>query len=162
MSGIDDVLIRCQDRHLRHRRSHRNWDAWAQKTIKPGTVAATNSWPHRCGRRRCRDTRSATRQRRGPIVCGHCRNCSPDAGISAPTRWRGREQRAELVAVPAPNIWHCGAKMRSTSMRSTIRSKTPLQRLLRPRRRGRADHWRRSIGVSTVPMALKAGRATSW
>ncbi|HUJ48020.1 MAG TPA: alcohol dehydrogenase catalytic domain-containing protein, partial [Rhizomicrobium sp.] len=75
--GIDDVLIKVLKTGICGTDVHiYNWDEWAQKTIKPGTVighefvgriaaVGANVHGHKVG-----DLVSAE----GHIVCGHCRN----------------------------------------------------------------------------------------
>src|SRR6201996_949682 len=112
--GIDDVLIKVLKTGICGTDVHiYNWDSWAQKTIKPGTIAGhefvgkvvavgSNVTGHNVG-----DLVSAE----GHIVCGHCRNClAGRRHLCANTLGVGVNRNgafAELVAVPAPNIWHC-------------------------------------------------------
>src|ERR1700722_15174298 len=155
--GIDDVLIKVLKTGICGTDVHiYNWDSWAQQTIKVGTVAGhefvgrivavgSNVQGHKVG-----DLVSAE----GHIVCGHCRNClAGRRHLCANTLGVGVNRNgafAELVAVPALNIWHCD-------------SKGPL---------GNAAHTALSfdlvgedvlitgagpIGVSAVAMALKVG-----
>ena len=53
--GIDDVLIKVLKTGICGTDVHiYNWDAWAQKTIKPGTVAGHEFvGTHRRGRQQC-------------------------------------------------------------------------------------------------------------
>src|ERR1043166_5171322 len=112
--GIDDVLIKVLKTGICGTDVHiYNWDEWAQKTIKPGTVAGhefvgriaaggSNVHGHKVG-----DLVSAE----GHIVCGHCRHCLPGRRhLCANTLGVGVNRDgafAEYVVVPAPNIWHC-------------------------------------------------------
>jgi threonine 3-dehydrogenase len=116
--GIDDVLIKVLKTGICGTDVHiYNWDSWAQKTIKPGTVAGhefvgkvvavgSNVTGHKVG-----DLVSAE----GHIVCGHCRNClAGRRHLCANTLGVGVNRDgafAEYVAVPAPNIWHCDPKV---------------------------------------------------
>jgi threonine 3-dehydrogenase len=164
--GVNDVLVKVDRTGICGTDVHiYNWDAWAQKTIKPGTVAGHefvgrivavggNVEGHKVG-----DLVSAE----GHIVCGHCRNClAGRRHLCANTLGVGVNRDgafAELVAVPAPNIWHCDAKV-------------PLEIYAIYDPMGNAAHTALSydlvgedvlitgagpIGVGAVPMALKAG-----
>jgi len=164
--GIDDVLIKVLKTGICGTDVHiYNWDSWAQKTIKPGTVAGhefvgrvvavgSNVTGHKVG-----DLVSAE----GHIVCGHCRNClAGRRHLCANTLGVGVNRDgafAELVAVPAPNIWHCDPKV-------------PLELYAIFDPLGNAAHTALSydlvgedvlitgagpIGVAAVAMALKAG-----
>jgi len=164
--GIDDVLIRVLKTGICGTDVHiYNWDNWAQKTIRPGTVTGhefvgriaavgSNVHGHKVG-----DLVSAE----GHIVCGHCRNClAGRRHLCANTLGVGVNRDgafAELVVMPAPNIWHCD-------------SKVPLEVYAFYDPLGNAAHTVLSydlvgedvlitgagpIGVAAVPMALKAG-----
>jgi threonine 3-dehydrogenase len=112
--GIDDVLIRVLKTGICGTDVHiYNWDDWAQKTIKPGTVIghefvgrieAVGGNVHGCS---VGDLVSAE----GHIVCGHCRNClAGRRHLCANTLGVGVNRDgafAEYVAVPALNVWHC-------------------------------------------------------
>ncbi len=164
--GIDDVLIRVLKTGICGTDVHiYNWDGWAQKTIVPGTIAGhefvgrivavgNSVQGHKVG-----DLVSAE----GHIICGHCRNClAGRRHLCANTLGVGVNRHgafAELVAVPALNIWHCDSKI-------------PLDVYAIYDPLGNAAHTVLSfdligedvliagagpIGVSAVPMALKAG-----
>jgi threonine 3-dehydrogenase len=164
--GIDDVLIRVLKTGICGTDVHiYNWDSWAQKTIRPGTVAGhefvgrivavgSNVQGHKVG-----DLVSAE----GHIVCGHCRNClAGRRHLCANTLGVGVNRDgafAELIAVPAPNIWHCDPQV-------------PLEIYAIYDPLGNAAHTTLSfdlvgedvlitgagpIGVSAVAMALKTG-----
>ncbi|HTT96686.1 MAG TPA: L-threonine 3-dehydrogenase [Rhizomicrobium sp.] len=164
--GIDDVLIKVLKTGICGTDVHiYNWDAWAQKTIKPGTVAGHefvgriaavggNVRDHKVG-----DLVSAE----GHIVCGHCRNCHAGRRhLCANTLGVGVNRDgafAEYVVVPALNVWHCDDKV-------------PLELYAIYDPMGNAAHTALSydlvgedvlitgagpIGVGAVPMALKAG-----
>jgi len=164
--GIDDVLIKVLKTGICGTDVHiYNWDSWAQKTIKPGTVAGhefvgrvvavgSNVTGHKVG-----DLVSAE----GHIVCGHCRNClAGRRHLCANTLGVGVNRDgafAEYVAVPAPNIWHCDPKV-------------PLELYAIFDPLGNAAHTALSydlvgedvlitgagpIGVAAVAMAFKAG-----
>ena len=164
--GIDDVLIKVLKTGICGTDVHiYNWDAWAQKTIKPGTVighefvgrvvaVGSNVQGHKVG-----DLVSAE----GHIVCGHCRNClAGRRHLCANTLGVGVNRNgafAELIAVPALNIWHCNAQI-------------PLELYAIYDPLGNAAHTALSfdlvgedvlitgagpIGIAAVPMALKAG-----
>ena len=116
--GIDDVQIKVLKTGICGTDVHiYNWDAWAQKTIKTGTVTGhefvgrivavgSNVQSHKVG-----DLVSAE----GHIVCGHCRNClAGRRHLCANTLGVGVNRNgafAEKVVVPAMNIWHCDAKI---------------------------------------------------
>ena len=116
--GIDDVLIKVLKTGICGTDIHiYNWDAWSQKTITIGTVTGhefvgrivavgSNVQSHKVG-----DLVSAE----GHIVCGHCRNClAGRRHLCANTLGVGVNRNgafAELVAVPAMNIWNCDAKV---------------------------------------------------
>ena len=110
--GIDDVLIKVLKTGICGTDVHiYNWDSWAQKTIKPGTVAGhefvgrivavgSNVQGHKVG-----DLVSAE----GHIVCGHCRNCLAGrrhlcahiqgVGVNRPGGF------ADYIAMPVTNLW---------------------------------------------------------
>ena len=164
--GIDDVLIKVLKTGICGTDVHiYNWDAWAQKTIVPGTIAGhefvgriaavgANVRDHKVG-----DLVSAE----GHIVCGHCRNCHAGRRhLCANTLGVGVNRNgafAEFVAVPALNVWHCDSKVPE----EIYAIYDPL---------GNAAHTTLSydlvgedvliagagpIGVAAVAMALKAG-----
>ncbi len=164
--GIDDVLIKVLKTGICGTDVHiYNWDSWAQKTIKLGTVighefvgrivaVGSNVQGHKVG-----DLVSAE----GHIVCGHCRNClAGRRHLCANTLGVGVNRNgafAELVAVPSLNIWHCN-------------SQVPLEIYAIYDPLGNAAHTTLAfdlvgedvlitgagpIGVSAVAMALKVG-----
>jgi len=164
--GIDDVLIKVLKTGICGTDVHiYNWDSWAQKTIKLGTVighefvgkiAAVGSNVHGLN---VGDVVSVE----GHIVCGRCRNClAGRRHLCANTLGVGVNRDgafAEYVAVPALNVWHCDPKV-------------PLEVYAIFDPLGNAAHTALSydlvgedvlitgagpIGVSAVPMALKAG-----
>jgi threonine 3-dehydrogenase len=112
--GIDDVLIQVLKTGICGTDVHiYNWDEWAQKTIKVPTVighefvgkivaVGSNVTGLKEG-----DLVSAE----GHIVCGRCRNClAGRRHLCAHTLGVGVNRDgafAELVAVPAVNIWSC-------------------------------------------------------
>ena len=116
--GIDDVLIKVLKTGICGTDVHiYNWDAWAQKTIKIGTVTGhefvgrvaavgSNVKSHKVG-----DLVSAE----GHIVCGYCRNClAGRRHLCANTLGVGVNRNgafAEYVVVPDMNIWSCDAKV---------------------------------------------------
>jgi threonine 3-dehydrogenase len=116
--GIDDVMIQVLKTGICGTDVHiYNWDAWAQKTIKPGTVighefvgrvAAVGSNVENV---KVGELVSAE----GHIVCGHCRNClAGRRHLCANTLGVGVNRNgafAELVVVPAMNVWHCDDKV---------------------------------------------------
>jgi threonine 3-dehydrogenase len=116
--GIDDVLIKVLKTGICGTDVHiYNWDAWSRKTVKPETVighefvgrivaVGSNVQSHKVG-----DLVSAE----GHIVCGYCRNClAGRRHLCANTLGVGVNRNgafAELVSVPAMNIWNCDAKV---------------------------------------------------
>ena len=116
--GIDDVLIKVLKTGICGTDIHiYNWDAWAQKTIKIGTVTGhefvgrvaavgSNVKSHKIG-----DLVSAE----GHIVCGYCRNClAGRRHLCANTLGVGVNRNgafAEYVVVPDMNMWSCDAKV---------------------------------------------------
>ncbi len=90
-----------------------NWDAWAQKTIKPpmtigheyvGVIDAvgSNVADHRPGELVVGE---------GHIVCGACRNCLAGRRHLCPnTQGVGVNRNgafAEFISIPVANVWHC-------------------------------------------------------
>ena len=112
--GINDVLIRVNKTSVCGTDVHIfNWDAWAQKTIKPpivighefvGTVEKIGSNVHDF---KPGDLVSGE----GHVVCGRCRNCL------AGRRHLCRDPKgigvnrdgafAEYLALPVTNVWYC-------------------------------------------------------
>jgi threonine 3-dehydrogenase len=164
--GIDDVLIKVLKTGICGTDVHiYNWDAWSQKTVKPGTtighefvgrIAAvgSNVHGHKVG-----ELVSAE----GHIICGHCRNCQAGRRhLCANTLGVGVNRNgafAEYVAVPALNLWHCSEKVPE----EIYAIYDPL---------GNAAHTALAfdlvgedvlitgagpIGIAAVPMAIKAG-----
>lgn len=164
--GIDDVLIKVLKTGICGTDIHiYNWDAWSQKTVKPGTtighefvgrIAAvgSNVEGHKVG-----ELVSAE----GHIICGHCRNCQAGRRhLCANTLGVGVNRNgafAEYVAVPALNLWHCSEKVPE----EIYAIYDPL---------GNAAHTALAfdlvgedvlitgagpIGIAAVPMAIKAG-----
>lgn len=116
--GVNDVLIKVLKTGICGTDVHiYNWDSWAQKTIKVpmtaghefvGRVVAVGSNVHSVQEG---DIVSAE----GHIVCGTCRNCMAGRRHYCPNTLGVGVNRdgafAELVAVPAVNIWHCSPKI---------------------------------------------------
>jgi len=112
--GINDVLIRIQKTSICGTDVHiYNWDAWAQKTIKPpmitghefvGAVAQVGDNVHDFA---VGDLVSGE----GHLVCGHCRNClagrrhlckDPNGiGVNRDGAF------AEYLSIPVSNVWYC-------------------------------------------------------
>jgi threonine 3-dehydrogenase len=112
--GINDVLIKVNKTSICGTDVHIfNWDAWAQKTIKPpivighefvGTVEKIGSNVHDF---KPGDLVSGE----GHVVCGRCRNCL------AGRRHLCRDPKgigvnrdgafAEYIALPVTNVWYC-------------------------------------------------------
>lgn len=116
--GANDVLIKVLKTGICGTDVHiYNWDAWAQKTIKVpmtaghefvGRVVAVGSNVESVKEG---DIVSAE----GHIVCGTCRNCMAGRRHYCPNTLGVGVNRdgafAELVAVPAVNVWHCSDKI---------------------------------------------------
>ncbi|HUS73344.1 MAG TPA: L-threonine 3-dehydrogenase [Sedimentisphaerales bacterium] len=112
--GINDVLIKIHKTSICGTDVHIfNWDAWAQKTIKPpliighefvGTIEKIGSNVHDF---EPGDIVSGE----GHVVCGRCRNCL------AGRRHLCRDPKgigvnrdgafAEYLAIPVTNVWYC-------------------------------------------------------
>ncbi len=112
--GINDVLIKIHKTSICGTDLHIfNWDAWAQKTIKPpmvighefvGTIEKMGSNVHDF---KPGDLVSGE----GHLVCGRCRNClagrrhlcKDPKGIGV-----NRDGAfAEYLAIPVTNVWYC-------------------------------------------------------
>ena len=112
--GINDVLIKIDKTSICGTDVHiYNWNAWAQKTIKPpmtighefvGTVAEIGANVHDFAPG---DLVSGE----GHLVCGHCRNClagrrhlcKDPKGIGV-----NRDGAfAEYLSIPQSNVWYC-------------------------------------------------------
>jgi threonine 3-dehydrogenase len=164
--GLDEVLIKVLKTGICGTDVHiYNWDEWAQKTIKLGTVighefvgkiaaVGSNVHGHNVG-----DLVSVE----GHIVCGRCRNClAGRRHLCANTLGVGVNRDgafAEYVAVPALNVWNCDPHV-------------PLEIYAIFDPLGNAAHTALSydlvgedvlitgagpIGIAAVSMALKAG-----
>lgn len=112
--GINDVLIKIDKTSICGTDVHIfNWDAWAQKTIKPpliighefvGTIAEIGSNVHDF---KVGDIVSGE----GHVVCGRCRNClagrrhlcrNPKGiGVNRDGAF------AEYLVIPVTNVWYC-------------------------------------------------------
>jgi threonine 3-dehydrogenase len=111
--GINDVLIKIEKTSICGTDVHiYNWDAWAEKTIKPpmvighefvGRVAevGSNAGGFKVGE-------LVTGE--GHIVCGQCRNClAGRRHLCKDTRGVGVNRDgafAEFLCIPATNVWH--------------------------------------------------------
>ena len=116
--GPNDVLIKVLKTGICGTDIHiYNWDSWAQKTIKTpmtaghefvGRVVAVGNNVESV---HVSDIVSAE----GHIVCGVCRNCMAGRRHLCPNTQGVGVNRdgafAELVAVPAVNVWHCSDKV---------------------------------------------------
>ena len=110
--GINDVLVRVERTAICGTDVHIwNWDAWAQKTI-PVPMAVGHEFVGRIVEvgSNVLDLKPGDRvSAEGHVVCGRCRNClaglrhlcahTQGVGVNRPGCF------AELVAVPAANIW---------------------------------------------------------
>jgi len=116
--GINDVLIKIHKTSICGTDLHIfNWDAWAQKTIKPpmvighefvGTIEKMGSNVHDF---KLGDLVSGE----GHLVCGRCRNClagrrhlcKDPKGIGV-----NRDGAfAEYLAIPVTNVWYCDTRI---------------------------------------------------
>ncbi|MBA7632454.1 L-threonine 3-dehydrogenase [subsurface metagenome] len=116
--GINDVLIKIHKTSICGTDLHIfNWDAWAQKTIKPpmvighefvGTIEKMGSNVHDF---KPGDLVSGE----GHLVCGRCRNClagrrhlcKDPKGIGV-----NRDGAfAEYLAIPVTNVWYCDTRI---------------------------------------------------
>ena len=116
--GINDVLIKVRKTGICGTDVHiYEWDAWAQKTIKPpmvighefvGTIVEVGGNVHDFSPG---DTVSGE----GHIVCGRCRNClAGRRHLCKATTGLGVNRDgafAEYVAIPVTNVWHCSSKV---------------------------------------------------
>jgi len=112
--GTNDVLIKVLKTSICGTDVHiYNWDAWAQKTIKPpmvighefvGAVAAVGSNVHDVAL-------GETVSGEGHVVCGRCRNCRAGRRhLCMNTVGVGVNRNgafAEYVSIPVTNVWHC-------------------------------------------------------
>jgi threonine 3-dehydrogenase len=112
--GPNDVRIRVLRTSICGTDLHiYNWDAWAQKTIKPPMVigheyvgvidaVGNNVADHYPGELVVGE---------GHIVCGGCRNCLAGRRHLCPNTQGVGVNRdgafAEYVAIPVANVWHC-------------------------------------------------------
>jgi len=116
--GINDVLIKIHKAAICGTDIHIfNWDAWAQKTIKPpmvighefvGTVEKMGDNVH--------DVEIGELvSGEGHIVCGRCRNClAGRRHLCTDPKCIGVNREgafAEYLSIPVTNIWHCDPKI---------------------------------------------------
>ena len=116
--GIDDVLIKVHKTGICGTDVHiYNWDAWAQRTIKPpmtaghefvGEIVETGS--------SVKDFKPGDLvSGEGHIVCGHCRNCLAGRRNLCPdTTGLGVNRDgafAEYLSIPVSNVWPCHPKV---------------------------------------------------
>jgi threonine 3-dehydrogenase len=111
--GTNDVLVKVLKTSICGTDVHIfNWDAWAQKTIKPpmvighefvGVVAEVGSNVHDVAI-------GETVSGEGHVVCGRCRNClAGRRHLCMNTVGVGVNRNgafAEYVAIPVTNVWH--------------------------------------------------------
>lgn len=112
--GINDVLIKIRKTSICGTDVHIfNWDAWAQKTIKPpivighefvGTVEKIGDNVH--------DVELGELvSGEGHVVCGRCRNClAGRRHLCKQPKCIGVDRDgafAEYLSIPVSNIWHC-------------------------------------------------------
>ncbi len=170
--GPNEVLIKMEKTAICGTDLHiYKWDEWSQRTIKPGLTIGhefvgriVEIGPGVTGYK-IGDRVSAE----GHIVCGHCRNCRAGRQHLCPNTigHRREPQRClrrihdhaglEPVADPGPDPVRTGRLLRS------VRQCRALRAGIRPDRRRRADHRRRSRSASS-PRASPStsARATWW
>ncbi len=116
--GSNDVLLKIHKAAICGTDIHiLNWDAWAQKTIKPpmvighefvGTVEKTGGNVH--------DVELGELvSGEGHIVCGRCRNClAGRRHLCTDPKCIGVNRDgafAEYLSIPVTNIWHCDSNI---------------------------------------------------
>ena len=116
--GSNDVLIKIHKAAICGTDIHIfNWDAWAQKTIKPpmvighefvGTVETIGDNVH--------DVELGELvSGEGHIVCGRCRNClAGRRHLCTDPKCIGVNRDgafAEYLSIPVTNVWHCDRKI---------------------------------------------------
>ncbi len=116
--GMNEVLIRVLRSSICGTDVHiYNWDAWAQKTIKPpltighefvGVIDKVGSL--------VKDFKPGDLVTgEGHLVCGHCRNClAGRRHLCAATKGVGVNHNgafAEYVAIPVTNVWYCDRRI---------------------------------------------------
>ncbi len=116
--GSNDVLIKIHKAAICGTDIHIfNWDAWAQKTIKPpmvighefvGTVETIGDNVH--------DVKLGELvSGEGHIVCGRCRNClAGRRHLCTDPKCIGVNRDgafAEYLSIPVTNVWHCDPKI---------------------------------------------------
>ncbi|MHC4640143.1 MAG: L-threonine 3-dehydrogenase [Planctomycetota bacterium] len=112
--GINDVLIKVNKTSICGTDVHiNNWDAWAQKTIKPPTVIGHEfvGTVEKIGSNVHDFEPGDLVSGEGHVVCGRCRNCL------AGRRHLCRDPKgigvnrdgafAEYLALPVTNVWYC-------------------------------------------------------
>ncbi len=111
-AGTNEVLIKVEKTAICGTDVHiYNWDAWSQRTIKPGLVighefvgriveVGPGVTGYKAGERVSAE---------GHIVCGHCRNCRAGQRHLCPNTIGIGVNRdgafAEYIVVPATNLW---------------------------------------------------------
>jgi len=112
--GINDVLIRVLKTSICGTDVHIwNWDAWAQKTIRPGLVIGHEfvGVIERLGSNVHDYAPGDLVSGEGHVVCGHCRNCLAGRRHLCPnTKGVGVNRDgayAEYLALPVTNVWPC-------------------------------------------------------
>jgi len=112
--GINDVLIRVLKTSICGTDVHIwNWDAWAQKTIRPGLVIGHEfvGVIERVGSNVHDYAPGDLVSGEGHVVCGRCRNCLAGRRHLCPnTKGVGVNRDgayAEYLALPVTNVWPC-------------------------------------------------------
>jgi len=116
--GVNDVLIRILKTSICGTDVHIwNWDAWAQKTIRPGLIVGhefvglvagfgENVHDYKIG-----DLVSGE----GHVVCGRCRNCLAGRRHLCPNTVGVGVNRdgayAEYLSIPVTNVWPCDPRI---------------------------------------------------
>lgn len=110
--GTNDVLIKLEKTAICGTDVHiYNWDAWAQRTIRPGLTIGHEFVGHiQALGAGVTGYKSGDRvSAEGHVVCGHCRNCRAGRPHLCPNTTGIGVNRdgafAEYVVVPASNLW---------------------------------------------------------
>lgn len=112
--GINDVLIRVLKTSICGTDVHIwNWDAWAQRTIRPGLVVGHEfvGVVERVGSNVHDYAPGDLVSGEGHVVCGRCRNCLAGRRHLCPNTTGVGVNRdgafAEYLALPVTNVWPC-------------------------------------------------------
>jgi len=118
--GINDVLIKIHKASICGTDIHIfNWDAWAQKTIKPPIVIGHEfvGTVERMGRNVHDVELGELVSGEGHIVCGRCRNClAGRRHLCIDPKCIGVNRDgafSEYLSIPITNVWHCNPEISS-------------------------------------------------